>query len=517
MNQILSTLILFLIGGGMVLIITQKRLIATKLLISIGKIILASEVFAVIGLLIVFYNNGQNQPYYLSEYIRFDTLSLAMFLMVSFIGYIVLKFSQAYLHGDPNYNTFIKKLFLTISLVQLLMLSGNLFYLLGFWIATSLSLQRLILFYKDRKGARDAVKKKNVVARISDFFLLLAVLLLFLEFNTANLETLFVELKTLAFGQLSLNLELSALFIGLAAIIKSVQIPFHGWVLEVMEAPTPVSGLLHAGLLNAGPFLIIRFAYLIELSRFTPALLLIIGGISAIYGTLVFPSQTSIKKSLAYSSIGHMGFSLMLCGLGIYSAALLHLIAHSFYKAHSFLSAGSVIDKYRLKLLDGDKAESLSNVRLISGGLITVAIFIGLTFLMRQMEVERFQIVILTALIITGFSSFIIKSATIKNGFGNILKSVLAFGIVIISFFIFESLFHELFQGVIPASTEPGLIIKSISIALVLFFGIVVYLSLSEDSSAVSKWQVYRRNGFYIHMMFDRFLNSLLRDKILTK
>lgn len=518
MYQILTTLILSLLLVGVALITIQKKLFSTSFIINAGKIILGAEVFTALGLLILFYLNDYTHLQYFPEIIRFDTLSITMFLMVSIIGFIVLKFSESYLQGDSNYEEFIKKLFLTISFVQLLVISGNLFYLVVLWITTSLSLQQLILFYKERKGAQAAVKKKNVVARASDFFLLSGVLFLYFEFNTANLETIFLELKTISPGQLSLYLELSALFLTLAAIIKSIQIPFHGWILEVMEAPTPVSGLLHAGLINAGPFLIIRFSYLIELSTLATVLLLTIGGLSAIYGTLVFPSQPSIKKSLAYSSIGHMGFSLMICGLGLYSAALLHLIAHSFYKAHSFLSSGSVIDKYRLKMLDGNTIKPAVIAQFIVGVLITSIVFLSVVYLMNQQKVDQFQTIVLTALIIIGVSSFIVKISTPKNGLENILKSIFAVGILLSSFFLFEGAFNELFKDVIPVASEPSIIVKSISIGLVFIFMIAAFSSLlNENSSIVSKWQIYKRNGFYIHLIFDRFLNSFSsNNKILN-
>ena len=346
-------LILFLV------VVSSKRSNASSV-ISLGKFILAGGALSVISLLVLSYFNQYETSFTLIGLLRFDALSIVMFLMVSVIGFIVLQFSKSYLHGDINHLKFIRRLLLTIACVQVLVLSGNLFILFISWVSTSFSLQRLILFYKDRKTAQIAVRKKFIVARMSDLSLLIAVILLYFEYGTSNLEVIFQELKNVNSVRTSWITELSGFFIVLSAIIKSVQIPFHGWILDVMEAPTPVSGLLHAGLLNAGPFLIIRFSYLIELTFIAPIILLVIGGISALYGTIVFPKQPAIKTSLAYSSIGHMGFSLMICGMGLYSASLLHLIAHSFYKAHSFLSSGSVIDKYRLKQLKGTQQSKIS-------------------------------------------------------------------------------------------------------------------------------------------------------------
>jgi NAD(P)H-quinone oxidoreductase subunit 5 len=115
----------------------------------------------------------------------------------------------------------------------------------------------------------------------------------------------------------------------------------HGWLLEVMETPTPVSALLHAGIINAGGFLVLRFAPVFAHAAGALDLLLVVGGITALFGGLVMLTQTSVKVSLAYSTIGQMGFMMLECGLGAFAAAWLHLIGHSLYKAHAFLSAGS--------------------------------------------------------------------------------------------------------------------------------------------------------------------------------
>lgn len=507
MTHILISIGSLLLLVNLILVLINQKLNFTHLISNVGKLYLGGCMVFGITLLALFFLNNHDHFHTLKGIIRFDTLSTTMFLMVSIIGFTVLKFSESYLQGDSKYESFITKLLLTINFVQLLMLSGNLFFLVLLWIATSFSLQRLILFYKDRKKAQEAVKKKNVVARISDLFLILSVFLIYFEFETANLEAIFIELKNTTLNQLSLNLELSALFLAMASIIKSVQIPFHGWILGVMEAPTPVSGLLHAGLLNAGPFLIIRFSYLIELSTFTPILLLTIGGMSALYGTLVFPSQPAIKTSLAYSSIGHMGFSLMLCGMGIYSAALLHLIAHSFYKAHSFLSSGSVIDQYRLKMINGTKIFNLNKGQLIASIILTSSTFLSVVYLLNKKHLIQFQLLILSAIIIVGTFSFIIKT-TFKNDMKNIVKSIFIIGLLLAAFLFFEKTFETLLRDLVPSVSNPNFTIKGISLVLVLLFTAVVYSSiLNKSSTTVSKWQIYKRNGFYIDTKFDHLLN----------
>jgi NAD(P)H-quinone oxidoreductase subunit 5 len=129
--------------------------------------------------------------------------------------------------------------------------------------------------------------------------------------------------------------------LALAAILSSAQLPLHGWILEVMETPTPVSALLHAGVVNAGGFLLLRFGEVVASNPGAMGLLTVIGAFTAIFGSLAMLPQTSVKVRLAYSTVAQMGFMLLECGLGAFPAALLHIVAHALYKAHAFLSAGA--------------------------------------------------------------------------------------------------------------------------------------------------------------------------------
>ena len=123
-------------------------------------------------------------------------------------------------------------------------------------------------------------------------------------------------------------------YIKLTAALKSAQFPSQAWLLEVMETPTPVSALLHAGILNAGIFLVSRFSDIMVMSPIASYMLIIIGTVTALFASSVMLTQANIKTSLGYSSAGHMGFMMIQCGLGAFPLAILHLVAHSFYKAH---------------------------------------------------------------------------------------------------------------------------------------------------------------------------------------
>ena len=137
-----------------------------------------------------------------------------------------------------------------------------------------------------------------------------------------------------------LSIHIAALLLAISAIIKCAQLPLHGWLIQVMEAPTPVSALLHAGVVNLGGFMLIRLASVIYTTQAAQALLVVMGCLTAVVGSLVMSTGISIKVHLAWSTCAQMGFMLVECGLGLYALAFLHLLAHSLYKAHSWVQAG---------------------------------------------------------------------------------------------------------------------------------------------------------------------------------
>jgi NAD(P)H-quinone oxidoreductase subunit 5 len=276
-----------------------------------------------------------------------DALSAAMTLLVSFVGAAVIRFSRNYLDGDPRHGSFIQRLCRTVAAVLLLVVSGNLVLLLACWIATGVGLHGLLLVHPQRRAAVLAARKKFVASRIGDACLAIAAVLLFARFGAFDFATLFAAVEAQGAAATGPLVHAACLLVALAAILKSAQFPLHGWLLEVMETPTPVSALLHAGIINAGGFLVLRLSPVMVHSVPSLDLLAVVGAATALVGSLVMLTQTSIKVALAWSTVAQMGFMLLQCGLGAFAAALLHLLAHALYKAHAFLSSGSVIDIQR--------------------------------------------------------------------------------------------------------------------------------------------------------------------------
>jgi hypothetical protein len=259
--------------------------------------------------------------------VQLDALSGTMLVLVSGIGAVVVAYSRRYLDGDPGQGRFMRWLSLTLASVLVLVVAGNLVLFAAAWVATGLFLHRLLLFYPERPAAQAAARKRFLANRIGDACLFAAIALVWTSFGTLG----FAELSAAARGMAEPGLAVHAatLLLALAALIKSAQLPVHGWLPEVMETPTPVSALLHAGIINAGGFLVLRMADVMAASAPALDLLLMVGALTACFGAAVMLTQTSVKVQLAWSTIAQMGFMMMQCGLGAFASALLHIVAHA--------------------------------------------------------------------------------------------------------------------------------------------------------------------------------------------
>jgi NAD(P)H-quinone oxidoreductase subunit 5 len=275
-----------------------------------------------------------------------DRLTSVLLVLSTFLFAVVCSYSKRYMTGDPGQSRFTIWLCLTGTCVFALVLAQNLLLFALAWCGTSLSLHQLLRFYGDRPGALLAARKKFLISRLGDATLLAALILTHAEFSTWDFQKIFVAAAHLrAAGPENLPVSVSwiAGLLVFAALLKSAQFPFHSWLPDTMETPTPVSALMHAGIINAGGILVIRLSPLISLSDAALLILCLTGSFTALFASTVMLTQSSVKRCLAFSTVGQMGFMMLECGLGAFHLALLHLVAHSLYKAHAFLSSGSVV------------------------------------------------------------------------------------------------------------------------------------------------------------------------------
>lgn len=283
-----------------------------------------------------------------------DRLSAVLLLLITVVSSVIHAYSIRYMQGDEGYARFFSLLgFMTFALLALVT-SGSLFMLLVWWQLVSWLLYLLLCHNHGQGPAVRSGFKSFVILRLGDIALLLGVLLAYKAYGTLQIPALFERAAASVHSiQLwSSGPEISTttavtllLFIG--AMSKSAQLPLHIWLPDTMDAPTPVSALMHAGIVNAGGFLINRLAPLYGLSSATLHIVFVVGLLTTILGTTIMLTRTDVKTKLGFSTMGQMGFMIMECGLGAFALAIFHLIAHGIFKATLFLSAGTVINKVR--------------------------------------------------------------------------------------------------------------------------------------------------------------------------
>lgn len=270
--------------------------------------------------------------------ISFNTLSLLLCCLILLVSFIIHRFSLRYMDGDRFYwRYFCSLAAITLSAV-VMVLADNLFL---FWFSWSLSNLLLIILMVHKSewiAARNSgrLTRNNLLA--GSISLLVAFILITLSTDTASFQTL-NEKDTASFSFFVPAMTL----IMLTALTQSAIWPFHRWLISSLNSPTPVSALMHAGLVNGGGILIVKFAPLFAASSQLLMIVFALGAISVFLGTFWKLMQHDIKKMLACSTLAQMGFMMMQCGLGLFAAAIAHLCWHGLFKAYLFLSSGSVV------------------------------------------------------------------------------------------------------------------------------------------------------------------------------
>lgn len=316
--------------------------------------------------------------------LRLGVLQATLLVLVNFLGWIIYRYAATNFQNDSDGARFLRWLTLILLAVQTLLLVDHLVLFWAAWIGVSLSLHQLLLFYPDRPRALLAAHKKFLLARSSELLLALAIGLLYSEFNSFSLSYITAQIAQLPADQVAWPLILSALCLVLVALLKCAQLPLHGWLIQVVESPTPVSALLHAGVINLGGVLLLLFAPLLSQVVAAQWLLLLVAGPSAVLAALIMTTRISVKVRLAWSTCAQMGLMLVECALGLYELALLHLIAHSCYKARAFLAAGSAVNEQ----LEQSVSDALGSARLprpgqwLAATLLVVPLVAGVVWLL---------------------------------------------------------------------------------------------------------------------------------------
>ena len=290
-----------------------------------------------------------------------DPLSAVMILVVTGVGFLIHVYSLGYMAHDPGFNRFFAYLNLFIFAMLTLVLGENLVLLFVGWEGVGLCSYLLISFWFDDTANAAAGKKAFIVNRVGDFGFLLGMLLL----AVTLLPHLGDGEGVLSFLTLAAHRELlapvataAALLLFLGATGKSAQIPLYIWLPDAMAGPTPVSALIHAAtMVTAGVYMISRLNFLFVQSATAMAVVAAVGAVTALFAATIALAQNDIKKVLAYSTVSQLGYMMLACGVGAFSAGIFHLMTHAFFKALLFLGSGSVIhamsDEQDMRLMGG--------------------------------------------------------------------------------------------------------------------------------------------------------------------
>jgi len=354
---------------GLLLNLVFGRRWSEKLIGTVAS--LASGAAFVVSVLLAYsvsINHGEVLRWRLAEWIhigtlnldwtfRIDSLSTTMMLVVSGVGTLIHIYAIGYMHEDVRfkhdegrYARFF--IFLNLFIMAMMVLVSGDSYLMLFvgWEGVGLCSFLLIGFWHEMDtlgrpswANSDAGNKAFIVNRIGDFGFLIAVFLIFWNFNSLQFDEVFAGARSLSVINSPLTVAIT-LFLLLGVAGKSAQIPLYIWLPDAMAGPTPVSALIHAAtMVTAGVYLVARSAPIYTTAPAAQYLVAMTGAVTALFAATIAVGQYDIKKVLAYSTISQLGFMVAAVGMGAYTAGMFHLITHAFFKALLFLSAGSVI------------------------------------------------------------------------------------------------------------------------------------------------------------------------------
>jgi NAD(P)H-quinone oxidoreductase subunit 5 len=443
--------------------------------------------------------------------LQLDAVSATMALLVAFVGWVVVRYSGRYLDGEAREGSFHGLMLATLAAVLLLVQSGSLAVLALAFVAVGLGMRHLLLFYPDRPEAQRAAAKFTLVWGAGDVALIAAAVLLWSAFGTADLATI----TAAAAGGLPLTAQIAVGLLVLTAALKTASFPLHGWLTEVMEAPTPVSALLHAGIINAGGFLMIRLAGLVQESSGAMAALVMLGGFTALFGAAVMLTQSAVKTALAWSTVAQMGFMLLQCGLGLWALALLHIVAHSMYKAHAFLSSGGAVQAVasirRPGAIAVPGAGAVGKAFAIALVLYAVVAFaFTLTFGPKSPQALALGAILVFGvayLVAQGMADKAPKALTLRTGLASVGATVAYFG--------FQAIATALWGAGLPATPQAGALEWALIVVAVLSFGLVAVAQalfpLWAHHPAAAGLRVHLANGLYLNAVLDRLIGGFRR------
>jgi proton-translocating NADH-quinone oxidoreductase chain L len=351
----LSTLIcLCLVGRN----VGTRGTILLSVFSSLGSVLLSLGIFYEVAIsgtvcrlcLGSFFNSGLLD---VSWGFLFDTLTAVMCVVVSLISSLVILYSACYMLSDPHLTRFLSYLKLFTVAMLILVTGDNYIQLFVGWELVGLASFLLISFWFTRLQASKSGIQAVLLNRVGDLGLVLGIISLYLAYKTTNFQAVFSATSQSQSEELLLGLttdrsfsllDLSCILLFIGAMGKSGQFGLHVWLPNAMNAPTPVSALLHAAtMVTAGVFLLARSSPLLEFAPYASSVIIIVGGMTSLFAGTVGLVQNDFKGIIAYSTCSQLGYMVCISGLSSYDLGVFHLFNHAFFKALLFLTAGAVI------------------------------------------------------------------------------------------------------------------------------------------------------------------------------
>ncbi|WP_066074588.1 NADH dehydrogenase subunit 5 [Neobacillus soli] len=412
---------------------------------------------------------------------RFDSLSWLLALFVLTIGFLVQRYSVRYLLGDRAYRKYFALLTITTTVDSGAWLSNDLRLLLVCWGVTLLGLTLLIRLKKEWSVARNAAKQSGRLFALGWLFLMGAVI--WVTQATGHWQLSLILTKS-SLAQLdSWERTCINFLLILAVVIPAAQWPFQRWLLDSVVAPTPVSAVMHAGLVNAGGIILTRFSPLFS-GDIAQLVLLLLSSVSVIIGTGIMLVHVDYKRQLVGSTIAQMGFMLIQCALGAYLAAIIHAVLHGLFKSTLFLQAGAALHHDAVPAPGTHQPASL--LWTITGGILgfMVALVICLSS-----PGESYQLISALTL---GWSVSLAWTKLVAFGCGRVGR-IAGFSLVTAAAIVY-SLVHDTFYDVLQDSIPKGIQAQApaaILLLIILLAGSTAGVWLARHRSSTAYAVIY--------------------------
>lgn len=405
---------------------------------------------------------------------HFDRLSWLLAVFVLTISLIVQRFCVHYLLGDASYRGYFALLTVTAAADSLAWLSNDLRLLLICWGVTLLGLTLLIGLKKEWQVARNA-------SRLSGRMFALSWLILLFVFIWIAQATGYWQLSMVfsnnSLTQLALwEKNCITLLLIVAVMIPAAQWPFHRWLLDSVVAPTPISAVMHAGIVNAGGMILTRFAPLFN-GDAMQLVLLLLSSFSVLMGTGIMLVQVDYKRQLVGSTIAQMGFMLIQCALGAYSAAIIHAVLHGIFKATLFLQSGSAVHQQKSTVRS---AQASSLIWTIVGVILATLLGVGSWLAAPKDAYHLISTFILVWSVLLGWKQLVAN----QNGKRGRLAGLTLFAGAALIFSFVHDAFYKLIQESIPLQTETTAVATLIFLFILLVGTVLSLLWIRYRSSS---------------------------------